>query len=46
MFVQRSVDKQFGKESQEIPFGINFIFFNYICPAVIAPDKYCLVTGG
>jgi len=38
--IQQAVDRKFGDtEQQDSPFGLSLLFFHWLCPAVIDPQK-------
>eukprot|EP01117_Protostelium_nocturnum_P012985 TRINITY_DN4809_c0_g2_i2.p1 TRINITY_DN4809_c0_g2~~TRINITY_DN4809_c0_g2_i2.p1 ORF type:complete len:222 (-),score=72.44 TRINITY_DN4809_c0_g2_i2:159-824(-) len=42
--LQSKVDETHGSQVTDTPFGLNFIFFNWICPALVNPQKYNITT--
>jgi hypothetical protein len=44
LIIKRAVEAKFGSKF-DAPFILDFIFFKYICPAIIDPKKYELVGG-
>jgi hypothetical protein len=42
--IQANVDEKFGANNTA-PYVLDFIFFKFICPAIINPLKYGLLQG-
>jgi hypothetical protein len=42
--IQQFVNVKFGKDNNS-PLVLDFIFFKFICPAIIHPKKYGLISG-